>query len=295
MTIKHLRIFLTVCETGNITGAAKKLYMSQPATSLAIKELEEYYNVRLFERFSRKIEITEAGKKLYDYAVNIIHLYTEMDNELKNWNHKGALRIGSSITIGTCLMTDFITAFRKTHPQIRPYVKIDSSDIIESLVEQNKLDLAVIEGTVHSENIVSEKLIDDKLVLICGENNALKNKKSIVLSDLKEQHFLLRERNSGTRELVESVFMLHGISINPIWESTSTEALIHAVSAGLGISILPYRLVISRLQKNNVIILPIKDAEFKRNFFLIYHKNKFMSPLCLEFIDTVKKLLSELE
>lgn len=295
MTIKHLRIFLTVCETGSITGAAKKLYLSQPAASLAIKELEEYYGVRLFERFARRIEITEAGRRLYDFAVNIIRLYGEMDRELKNWNSKGILRIGSSITVGTCLMTDFITNFRKSHPQIRPYVKIDSSDIIESLVEQNKLDLAVIEGTVHSENIISEKLIDDNLAVICSDKNPLKNKKNVYLKDLQEQFFLLREKNSGTRELADSVLMLHGIFANPTWESTSTEALMHAVSANLGISILPYRLVISQMPKYNVVILPIKDAEFTRSFSIIYHKNKFMSPICLEFIDTVKDLLSKSE
>lgn len=295
MTIKHMKIFIAVCEEESVTGAAKKLFLSQPAVSLALRELEEHYGVKFFERFARKIQITESGKVFYDYASNIMQLYNQMDQELKAWDNTGSLRVGSSITIGTCMMPAFIHNFKLSHPQLKPYVKIDSSDVIETLILQNKLDLALIEGTVHSENIYSEKLLDDKLVAICSTRNPLKNKSSVTLEDLMKENLLLRERNSGTRELIESVFMLHGCSVHPVWESTSTESLLNAVTANLGISILPYRLITTRIRKQKVIMLPLEGIEFKRSFSVIYHKNKFLTQTSREFIDYVKTELQKLE
>ena len=99
MTLKHLRIFTTVYEKESITDASKELGLTQPATSLAIKQLEEYYSTQLFARNNRRIYITEAAKQLYAYAAPIIASYDEMDNEIKNWDNTGKLRIGSSISI----------------------------------------------------------------------------------------------------------------------------------------------------------------------------------------------------
>lgn len=295
MTLKHMRIFIAVCEEESVTGAAKKLFLSQPAVSLALRELEEHYGIKFFERFARKIQITESGKVFYNYASHILQLYGQMDQELSAWNNAGSLRVGSSITIGTCMMPALIHNFKLSHPQLRPYVKIDSSDVIETLILQNKLDLALIEGTVHSENIHSEKILDDHLVAICSTRNPLKNKASVTLTDLAHENLLLREPNSGTRELIESVFTLHGCPIHPAWESTSTESLLNAVTANLGISILPYRLITTRIRKQKVILLPLEDVEFKRSFHVVYHKNKFLTQAAQEFITYVKEELQKLE
>lgn len=288
MTIKHLRIFLKVCDEESITIAAKKLYVSQPTVSLTIKELEEYYNVKLFERYAKKMAVTEAGRQLYHYASHIIEIYGEMEENLKSWDKAGKIRIGSSITIGTCMMPVWIKRFTTNHANAKPYVKIDSSDVIEQMILNNKLDFAIVEGLVHTEDIISEQLISDELVVICSMYNPLSKREEVTLNDIEEQNLLLRERNSGTRELAESVLSIHGFSVKPIWESTSTEALINAVTLNLGISILPYRLITARIQNRKIKILKIKNVEFKRHLCIIYHKNKYFTSVAKEFMDFVK-------
>lgn len=279
-----MKIFVTVCQEKNITLAAQKLYISQPAVSNAIKELEQYYGVPLFDRISKKLFLTEAGRTLYDYALHINSLFEELDKTIKNSTSCGTLKIGASITIGTHFMPDYIRAFSLKYPAIKTFVTIDSSDIIEKKVIDNELDIALIEGAIHSDHITSKDFIDDKLVVICDKDHPLLKQDSIQISQLSSQNFLMRERNSGTRELAEAILLLHNITINPIWESSSTEAIIQGVSKGLGISILPLQLVNDAIERNQVKRLEIDGLTFNRKYHIIYHKNKYLTPSASAFI-----------
>lgn len=289
MTLKHLRIFTTVYEKESITEASKELGLTQPATSLAIKQLEEYYSTQLFARNNRRIYITEAAKQLYAYAAPIIASYDEMDNEIKNWDNTGKLRIGSSISIGTCLMPNYIKDFRKLHPDTQVYLKIDSSDVIEKMVAENKLDFALIEGSVHLEQIISKPFMQDELSVICNRFHPLADKSVITLEDLEGEAFLLREKNSGTRELAEAILASHHFQLTPTWESTSTTAIINGVIAGLGISILPTRLVAPYTKHHQVVALQLEEISFHRTFHVIYHKNKYLSSSIKNFFTYLKE------
>jgi DNA-binding transcriptional LysR family regulator len=285
MTLRHMKIFVSVCKENSITLAAKKLYISQPAVSNAIKDLEDYYGVQLFDRISKKLYLTEAGKIVFNYALHISSLFEELETNIKNSDNIGRLRIGSSITIGTHLMPNYIKEFSQRFPHIQTFVTIDSSDIIENLVLDNELDFALIEGIVHSENIISKGFIYDELIVICDLENPLLQKEVVSVEDLSTQNFLMREKYSGTRELAESILLLHNISLNPIWESSSTEAIINGVSQGIGISILPLQLVQDSINRNQVRKLEVDGLKFKRQYLIIYHKNKFLTPASLEFIN----------
>ena len=118
MTLRHLRIFITVYQKESITRAADDLHMTQPAVSLAIKELESRYQIRLFDRIGKRIYITEQGKWLYEYALHIVSLFDEMEERVKTWNNKGGLRIGSSITIGNFILPKLVCEFQKQYPEI---------------------------------------------------------------------------------------------------------------------------------------------------------------------------------
>jgi DNA-binding transcriptional LysR family regulator len=284
MTLRHLKIFATVCKENSITLAAKKLFISQPAVSNAIKELETYYGYPLFERISKKLYLTESGKTVYHYAIHINSMFDELEFTLKNSRSAGQLKVGSSITIGTYFMSDYIREFSKQFPKIQTFVTIDSSDVIERLILENELDFALIEGLVHSANIISKDFIKDELIVICDPCNSLLKLDSVTIETLSGQPFLMREKNSGTRELAESILSLHNISLNPIWESSSTEAIIQGVSKGIGVSILPLRLVQDYISRNQVAKLNISDVKFERQYHIIFHKNKFLTPAAMEFI-----------
>ena len=173
MTLKHIRIFVTVYQEESITRAAEKLHMTQPATSLAIREMEEYYHTKLFERSGRGIRVTSAGTRLYPSAARLLSLYDEMDAEMKNWDTSGRLRIGSSISIGSCILPQLINRFSKKYPELELYVKVDSSDVIEQNILENHLDFALIEGSVHSEKLNSSVFLDDELVPVCSRFHPL--------------------------------------------------------------------------------------------------------------------------
>ncbi|WP_077610391.1 LysR family transcriptional regulator [Clostridium sp. Marseille-P2415] len=289
MSIKTLIIFVTVYKEESITAAARKLNLSQPAVSAAIKELENHYSVRLFERMGRGIQKTNAAHHLYEFASHITALYLEMDKDFKKQERATPLRIGSSISIGTCLMPGYIKEYMDTFHVPMPYIKIDSSDIIEKMVLENNLDLALIEGCIHSDKLMAEPFTKDKLVLICSPFHPLASKKTVALDDIKEEHFLLRERNSGTRELAESTLMLQDFLLKPILESTSTTAIINAVIAGLGISILPERMLTDYFKSGKLVPLQIKGIEFKREYHIIYHQNKYLNPEIIHLIEFIKR------
>lgn len=290
MTIKHIRIFVTVYQEESITRAAEQLGMTQPATSLAIRELETHYQTKLFERSGRGIRVTPAGQQLYTNAARLLSLYNEMDQEMKNWNTSGKLRIGSSISIGSCIMPQLISRFSKQYPELEVYVKVDSSDVIEQNVLENKLDFALIEGAVHSDKLKSIVFLDDELIPICSRFHPLAGADDVEPEELKDEHFLMREPNSGTRQLADSNLALKSFHIEPLWESTSTSALINAVSAGLGISILPKRMLEKQLRMHQVFCFSIKGLDLKRHYSLIYHENKFISPTMQKFFDMTMQL-----
>lgn len=285
MTLRHMKIFVAVCDCKSVTLAAEKLNFTQPAVSLAIKELENYYGIKLFDRISRKLFITEDGKQFLRYARKIISLFDEMEKGIKDWDSFGLLRIGSSITIGTCLIPQYVKEFSVKYPNVKVNVTIDNSSVIEKKILSNELDFALIEGLAHSENITSKSFLKDELVLVCGVNHSLSKATEISLDELAKQTLILREKGSGTREILDSTFLTQGITVTPAWESISTEAIISAVSSGIGVSVLPYKLVKHDLDSHRLVKVKIHDIEFKRNFHIIYHKDKHLSNSALAFID----------
>lgn len=292
LTLRHLKIFVTVCEMNSITKAAEKLYLAQPAVSRAIKELEEQYEIKLFDRISRRLYLTEAGKNLLSYARSIVDLFDEMEAKIRSQGITEKLRIGASITIGSYFMPDYVREFKTRFPQTPVFVTIDSSENIEKKILANELDFALIEGIAHLDSIISETYMDDELVVICGPNHAFRNGSVITLDQLLAEPLLLREKGSGTRELFDHILAAHSLSILPMWESTSTAALINAVSQGLGLSVLPYILVKEKLKQQEIATVRVQDLKFNRKFKIIYHKNKFLSSAAQAFIALCKQTVS---
>ena len=288
MTLRHLKIFVTVCETGSTTAAGKKLHIAQPSISLAISELENYYGIKLFDRIAKRLYITEAGKKFLQYATHIVRLFEEMEKGIKNFDATGIIRIGASITIGNYLLPGYITRFKQIHPQMDVKVIIDNSEKIQQYILSNQIDIGLIEGIVHSPYIVEHKFRDDELVMVCGNDHPFANQKNIEISKLQSESFILREAGSAGREIFDSIMTSHGIKILPAWESTSTQAIIRAVQANLGISVLPYLLVKDSLNRKEISQFQIDGIRFQRSFSVIYHQNKFLTDSAKDFIALCK-------
>lgn len=289
MTLRHMRIFVMVCECGSTTTAAERLFLAQPAVSLAIRELESYYGVRLFDRISKRLYITEQGKHLLNYAKHIIDLFDEMEKSIKNLDSIGELRIGSSITIGNHLLLIYINALKALHPETNVRVIIDNSEEIEKRIIANTIDIALIEGLVHNEQILFEKFKEDQLVLICGKNHPLHKINEIEIKELTKFDFILREKGSGSRELFDSLMNINEIKVDPIWESISTQAIIRAVIDGIGLTVLPLLMAEQYIAKGEVHEIKIANTSLHRDYYIIYHKNKYLTKLAKEFISICQR------
>ena len=286
MTIRHMIIFRTICENGfNSTKAAEVLHMTQPAVSLAIKELEQYYGVHLFDRIGRRLQITDAGKHFLQYAIHISDLFSDMETGLRDWDSKGVLRIGASITIGSQFLPRYVKAFTEICPGLDVRVTVEQSERLEQKILANELDCALIEGIAHDPNIVSEAYMEDHLSVICSRDKGWKQGQVVSIEDFQRQRFLLREIGSGTREVFDRVVEQAGIHITPVWEAMSTTALVNAVINGLGIAVLPHRMILPALRQGLVCTVKVEGLSFSRNFHIIYHKDKFLTASAKRFIN----------
>ena len=277
MTLRHIKIFVAVCEAGSITAAGERLYLAQPAVSLAIADLENFYGIKLFDRISKRLYITEAGRHLFQYATHIVSLFEDMEKEVKNFDNIGVIRIGASITIGNYLLSQYITVFKQRFPDMDVKVIIHNSETIQQFITENKIDIGFIEGDVHDAYITAIPFRKDELSMICAPSHSFSNRTDVEIEELEGQPFLLREAGSAGREIFESIMTSHGIVIDPLWESISTQAIIRAVQANLGISVLPYLLVKDSLDRNEISHFLLKNISFPREFSVIYHKNKFLT------------------
>lgn len=286
MTLRHMKIFASVCENNcNTTKAAEAMHITQPAVSLAIRELEQYYGVTLFDRIGRRLRLTEAGQRFWEYASHISALFEDMEKGMRNWDSFGLLRVGASITIGSQFLPSYVKAFYNCYPGTEVRVLVASSDELEQRILTSELDFALIEGVAHHPSILSEEYMEDHLTVICPANGYFQNGQVLTVEEFKQQKFLLREPGSGTREVFDRAAESAGFSVQPIWEAMSTTALVNAVINGLGIAVLPHRMVTGPLERGLVTAIRVEGMDFRRRFHITYHKEKFLTTSAKAFID----------
>lgn len=285
MNFRHLRIFLTVCEVGNMTRAAKELYMAQPSVSQAIAELEKYYDVRLFERLNHKLYLTAAGERLQSYAHHMLNLSEQARKELADLDSGGSLRIGASLTIGAYLLPGLVAAFRQQFPATEVFSLVDNTALIEKLILEDKLDLGIVEGPVYSPQIVEEIYCDDHLVFIASPQNPLANKARLIVSELANQDFIVREAGSGTQTIFENVMQASDVSWKVAGIYNNIEAIKQAVIANLGLAVVPKIAIIEEVAKGKLVILNVQGVSLTRKFNFIYHRQKFFTNVLKSFWD----------
>lgn len=285
MTLRHMKIFLALCEHDyNTTRAAEALHMTQPAVSLALRELEAHYGVVLFDRIGRRLCITAAGERFASYASRIATLFDDMERQLHGWDRCGLLRVGASITIGSQFLPGYVKRFRALHPGAEIQATMAPSKLLEQKLMDNLLDLALMEGVPHVPALQSEEYMEDHLVVITPTDGPFRPGQHLSQTEFRQQKFLLRERGSGTREEFERVTEQAGFTVSPTWEATSTTALVNAVISGLGIAVLPYRMVSAPLERGLVSAVTVEGLEFHRKFRIVYHRDKFLTAQARDFI-----------
>lgn len=293
MGIRHLRIFVAVYQLGSITQAARQLHLAQPSVSLAIRELEEYYGVHLFDRISRKLYRTQSGTDFYKYASHIVALYDELEHSARAKDACTSLRVGASVTVGNSDLPDFVSRFAALRPEVEVHAFVcNSGQLVQQLLE-NRLDLALVEGHIASPQLEEVPFRRGAMMFVAGRGHPVLTRPHLRLRDLTEYRFLLRERGSAGRAFFDELMERHGLTVTPQWESVSTQALVKAVSAGLGLSLLPEVLVRQDIAQGTVVPVPVENAHLEREFFVIFHKDKYLPAAAQSFIALCKARAAE--
>lgn len=282
MTLRHLLIFMTVAEQSSMSAAARALYLSQPTVSQAIHELETHYNGLLFERFGKKLYLTDRGKLLLPQAKELIHSFQHLEEMMLNQGQSPTLKLGSTITVGTCLTPDLILELRQAFPDLNIYSYVSNTRDIEKKLLRSELDAAVVEGEIQSSDLVALPIIDDTLVLAVGKEHPFYDKKYLTVQELNHQKYAVREAGSGTRQLFEDFAVRHGISYEIAWEANSPGTLLNAVLNDQILSVMSLRLMEPEIKKQSVHVFYQEQGEWNRKFKLVYHKNKFLTPAVYE-------------
>ncbi|GAB6137558.1 selenium metabolism-associated LysR family transcriptional regulator [Halanaerobaculum tunisiense] len=290
MNLRQLRIFTEVYKTGSMSQTAKQLYITQPAISQTISELESELEVKLFERLNQELVLTYAGEILLKYSNKILLLTDEVQNNIQDIANmkQGKLRIGASMTIGTYLLPDIINKFKQKYKKVNINLIIDNTSVIEEKILNNDIDIGLVEGPINSKDITIDSFFVDHLILICSPKHKWNQKTVLNKEKIREEDFIMREQGSGTREVIEDTLNKHNLTYQTKHTLNNIEAIKKAVSANIGISVLPKIAVKQEIKAGELAQVAINQINFSRKFSLIYHKDKYKSNLFQQFTNQLK-------
>jgi len=289
MADRRLQVFFTVARLLSFTKAAESLHMTQPAVTFQVRQLEEYFNTRLFDRTHNRINLTEAGSRVYVYAEQIFELYGEMENSVREMTGEisGSLTIGASTTIAEYMLPSLLGDFKTRYPDIKLHLKVSNTDGIVSMVENNTIDLGVVEAPVGNKNLVVEECKPDHLVAIVPPGHPEADRDFLTYKDLVKYPFICREEGSGTREVINEY--LTSVSNGPddlkiSMELGSPEAVKGAVEADMGISVVSMATIQKELKLGTLVAINL-DPSLDRPFSFVHQKQKFRVRVMEELLE----------
>ena len=285
MTSRNLQIFVTVAELGKMTEAARVLYITQSSVSQAIASIEQEYGVVLFERLSRGIFLTDAGKELLNYARGYFSVKSDMEEFLLSQGERQALKIGATITVGTCVISPLLLKLKAENKQLNAQVLVENTHGLEGKLLKNEIDVALVEGKITNPELVTRHAIEDRMVLICPNGHRFSGREEVMAAELGDDPFILREKGSGTRTQFETEMANKHLPISVSWTCCNTEAIKNAVADGHGVSVVSERLVLEDAAAGRFFICRISDLDLDRYFDVVYHTDKYISRPMHDFID----------
>ena len=274
MTIRHLQIYKAVCDYGSATVAAEKLNISQPAVSIAIRELETFYGVKLFERTGRSLRLTEAGQMLNTLADNVIARFNETTEIMRDGTNFATIRLGANTSAGETRLPQLIDEVKEKLPQIKLTCLVNNTESIMEKLVKNNIDFAIVNEFVDDDQLVRIPLYREEIKVYCSSD--LYQEEEITFEQLIQMPFLLRERGSFVRETIYNTAKKYSLHLKPIVESTSTLSLISLARRGMGFVFLPYRLE-KMFDLSGLHSVKVDDESFASDYYLYYHKNKYFT------------------
>lgn len=295
MNLNQLKIFYLAAKKGSLSAAAESLYITQPAVTKGIQRLQEHYEIKLFNRFGKKMALTDAGEVLYHIAESIFEMENQAEESLRDFQQRkrGFIRILSSESFGSYYLPFIINRFIRLNPKIRIAMEILPTEQIVEKTASLANDLGFISYPVPHKKLISREVLEDSYQIIVPANHPLAAKSIIEPGDLAGQSLIVHEKGSAPRRSTEEYIRRHNLSIAIPMEHSNNEALKTAVEEGLGIGVITRRVVSKELALGTLRAIPLSDPAMTRKFYLIHHKDKYISRPLQGLIDIADQWVSE--
>ncbi|MCC6870648.1 MAG: LysR family transcriptional regulator [Burkholderiales bacterium] len=295
MADRRLQVFHAVAKHLSFTKAGEALCMTQPAVTFQIRQLEDHFDARLFDRAHGRIALTPAGMVALAYAEKILALTAELDVRVKDLGGQvaGPLLIGASTTIADFLLPQILGAFKAAHPGVAPSLFVGNSEAVQQRLAERALDVGFIEGGSTMPSLAAERLCSDELQVVCAPGHPLARLKSVAAGALVEHAYLSREQGSGTREVIDRYLTRAGIEpagLNVSMEASSPEALKGLVAADMGFAIMSQVSVVKEVRLGLLVRIPLAPP-ITRQLTAVYPRERIQSGLVGAFVAFARRRL----
>ncbi|WP_444934588.1 LysR family transcriptional regulator [Microbulbifer sp. JTAC008] len=287
-TLRQLEVFLACAHHENVSRAAESLSMSQSAASTALKEFEQQFELRLFERTGKRLRLNELGRQLWPRAEELLERAQELEQTLATHRELGSLKIGATLTIGNYLTASVMARYMEEQPGTQVQLEVANTAAIAERVLNFELDLGLIEGEINHPDLEIIPWRHDELVVFCAPNHPLAGRKRLADKDLISATWITRESGSGTRQTFERAMAGLLPQLHILLELQHTEAIKRAVEAGLGISCLSRVSLSDALKRGSLIELSVPQRNFQREFYFALQRQKYRSAGIKRWIELCK-------
>jgi len=276
-TLRQLEVFLATARQQNLSKGAMSLAISQSAASDALKELEHQFDVQLFDRIGKRLQLNDNGRLLLPKAEELLNRAVELEQTLVKQQGPGTLKVGATLSIGNHLCIPLIDHYRRHFPLSKINLEIGNTESIRSKVAGFELDIGLIEGDINDPQLEIIPWRDDDLSIFASPAHPLAHKKLLSEADLCKANWILRENGSGTRQTFNRVMHELLPRLNVVLEIQQPEAIIQAVKTGMGLGCLSQLSLQEHVRRGELVNLAARGLTFRRRFYLIMHRQKFKS------------------
>jgi len=289
-SLRQMAVFVAVARQESVSRAAETLALSQSATSTALGELERLYDTQLFDRVGKSLRLNELGQSLLPQALELIERAEALETVLEGRAGYGELRIGATLTIGNYLATLIVADYLKRHPESSARLQVHNTETIIEQVARYELDLGLIEGNCRHPDLLVEPWIEDELVVFCAPTHRLAAAGCATLAELADEHWIVREAGSGTRETLDLALRHHHSELKVRLELEHTEAIKRAVEFGLGIGCISRLALREAFRRGSLVAIETPELDLLRHFHFLWHKRKFQTNGMREFIGLCRQM-----
>ncbi len=295
MNLNQLKIFYLAAKKRNLSAAAAELFITQPAVTKGIQRLQEFYDMKFVDHIGKKLVLTDAGEALYEIAEKIFDLESQAEESIRDFQQRkrGHIRILSSESFGDYYLPRVIVSFSKDYPLVRISMNILPTEQVIENTATLKDDLGFISYPVEHSKLLVEEVLEDQLVIITPPDHPLVRRKRLEPRDLEGQLIVMHETGSAPRRAIEEYIRRHRISVGIPMEISSNRAIKRAVEEGIGIALISRKVANEEIETGRLAAIPLSDPAMTRKFYMVRHREKYLSEPLQCFIDMVFEWSSE--